>query len=61
MNYDGYLGSILELLERGVSDDEIATDLHRIVTVTMGLSASVEAMRDTVVALRRIKLPQRPG
>jgi hypothetical protein len=59
--YDGYLGGILGQLACGASDDEISKYLHRIVTERMELSAPVEAMRDTVAALRQIKLVQNPS
>jgi len=59
--YDSYLSGVFSLLASGASDDELATHLHHIVTETMGLSAPREAMRDTVIALRHIRLSQSPS
>ena len=56
--YDSYLGDVLALLTGGASDDRIGEYLWHVVTDRMELPAKKEDMQDTVIALRRIELPQ---
>jgi hypothetical protein len=55
--YDGYAPRIYSLLQRGASDYELASELFRITTETMGLSgAQREDMMPTVLALKGVSL-----
>ncbi len=61
--YDGYLGDILTLLERGASADELATYLLNVETIRMGLVDAegeplvpTKARLDTVQALQALDL-----
>jgi hypothetical protein len=55
--YDGYLGSIYELLVNGASDRELEEHLHWIVDDRMGLGKSFPRNALTVAALRKISIP----
>lgn len=55
--YHAYVNPVFELLLKGASDEELATYLHEQVVVRMGLAgATREHMRETVRALREIKI-----
>ena len=56
--YDAYLGGVYSLLLSGASDESISEHLWRIVTERMQIHVDESEMRDTVVALREIQLPE---
>jgi hypothetical protein len=58
--YDCCLGGVFQLLIENRDDDQIAEYLWKQANEHIGITCSKEAMKPTVVALRKIRLPPVP-